>query len=348
MKRLISILKTPVALPADPPEWWQIVPYGQIYIAGEASPLIMDDEGASAVLQYFGDLGRDMVIDYEHQTLKDVQAPAAGWIKEFQWRGLDGLWVRTEWTEKGAAYIAAREYRYFSPVMFSRRSDRRIVAIVNVALTNEPKTRNIAAIAAKLNPLIDQPKESVMLKKLAKLFGLGDDADEAAVTTAAEAIAAKNTELQQQIDAAKKINPVACKGIFDALKLSADTDEKTVVAKINSLSVGDTAAEDLARQVGELSGKIADMEAEKLTATALKNGQTSPEELQAWGMDLARTDPEKYKKIVLSRKPGSVIPVQKAKVVDDVQAREIVDDAQAHINKMMGIDEETYKKYNKI
>ncbi|WP_261949169.1 phage protease [Paenibacillus melissococcoides] len=24
----------------------------------------------------------DIVIDYEHQTLEDVQAPAGGWIKE--------------------------------------------------------------------------------------------------------------------------------------------------------------------------------------------------------------------------------------------------------------------------
>lgn len=355
----VSVLKAPVAAPVDPPEWWQVLPYGEVFILGEEEPLIMDDDSAPLVLRYFANLGRDMVIDYEHQTLKDVQAPAAGWIKEMDWRGRDGLWARTEWTEKGAAYIAAREYRYFSPVIASRHSDRRIVAVFNVALTNEPLTRGIAAIAAKLDiHLLDlgngkEEREMEFLKRLIAKLGLGAEATEDQVVEAVEGLATKNTDLQKKLDEAGKgggtETVVASKNVLSALALPEDTaEESVIVAKIKSLSAGDTAAVDLARQVADLSGKISDMEADKLTQSALKNGQISPAELEAWGNDLAKTDPEKFKKIVLSRKPGSVIPVEKTHTVKDPKPGDTPDEVQVNINKMMGVSEESWKKYGPV
>lgn len=149
MQNRCSILKAPIAMPAHAPEWWRLLPAGKIGIVGQNRPLILDGQSAAMVLKYHATLGRDLVIDYEHQTLSGNQAPAAGWIKQLQWREGDGLWVKTEWTQKAAAYIAKNEYRYYSPVMISRESDSRIVAVINVALTNSPKTRNIHAIAAK-------------------------------------------------------------------------------------------------------------------------------------------------------------------------------------------------------
>jgi len=52
-----------------------------------------------------------MVIDYEHQTLKDIQAPAAGWIKQLTWKGEAGLWAVVDWTQQAACYLANKEYR---------------------------------------------------------------------------------------------------------------------------------------------------------------------------------------------------------------------------------------------
>ena len=46
----------------------------------------------------------DLVIDYEHQTLKDVQAPAGGWIKDI-YKGDDALVAKVEWTPKAQEYL---------------------------------------------------------------------------------------------------------------------------------------------------------------------------------------------------------------------------------------------------
>ncbi len=344
MKQFLSTLKSPLVLPAEPPQWWQVLPYGEVFILGDDQPLVMDDETAGQVLAYFADLGRDMVVDYEHQTLGGGQAPAAGWIKELQWRGKEGLWARTEWTERAAAYIAAKEYRYFSPVMISRNSDRRIVALINVALTNEPKTRNIQAIAAKLDITNLQTKEQPMfIQALRKIFKLTDDAGEAAVTGAAEALVAKNADLEKRLAEGGKV--VAAKNVLAALGLAENADEQTVVAKINGLSATGTAAADLSAQVAALNAKIAAMEVEDLTALALKDGKTSPEELEKWGRKLAKENPEQFRLIVLSRPAGSVLPTKRAKILPDSMDGATPDDVQVSINKMLGIDNETYKKF---
>lgn len=347
MIKHLAVLKSPIAAPTDAPEWWRFLPAGEIYILGDPEPKIMDDEAASMVLKYFKHLGRDIVIDYEHQTQSGGKAPAAAWIKEFDWRGPDGLWVRTEWTRTAAKHIAEKEYRYYSPVMYFRQSDGRIVAIINAALTNEPKTRNLAAIAAKmdLNVLTHQPKEPDMWKKLIKLLNLKDDADQAAVESAVESVVAKNTELEARIAKIDNAKVVACKGVLDALGLDATAEENVVVAKIQGLTATDTAATKLAAEVAVLSGKIGDMQVEKLTSKALKNGQTSPKELEDWGNDLARKDPEKFELIVCSRPVGSVIPVTRTKTVDDLKPGETPDDVQLSINKMLGLDEKTWKEF---
>jgi len=90
-----------------------------------------------------------MVVDYEHQTLKAVQAPAAGWIKRLYNRGSDGLWAAVEWTQRARAYLASREYRYFSPFFLARKADGHIINLINVALTNMPKMNHIRPIVAK-------------------------------------------------------------------------------------------------------------------------------------------------------------------------------------------------------
>ncbi|MDL2275846.1 phage protease, partial [Desulfosarcina sp. OttesenSCG-928-G10] len=87
----LVILKTNATLPATAPEWWRLIPAGEVFILGSPDPIRMDEEAAASVIRNFEHMGRDLVIDYEHQTLKDMEAPAAGWIKAFEWRP-DGLW----------------------------------------------------------------------------------------------------------------------------------------------------------------------------------------------------------------------------------------------------------------
>lgn len=422
------ILKSIEGAPGE----FQVLPYGEIEIEGD-EPAFLDEESMQSIIDQFERRGNDMVIDYEHQTLKDVQAPAAGWIKRFIDKGKQGLWAVVEWTEKAKKYMAAREYRYFSPVFWTRKSDRKVVKIDHIALTNFPKINSLQPIVAKmtrdqareaqlarskkyhigvkegghvtkpgewsrvpdgqfLDPVnyrypcpdagqtraaasywgqeknrkqytpkersiikgrLDKfkqkfnigeyRKESKMWEKLKKLFKLEDDASEDKVMEAAEAVVAKNEELQASAD--QKTEVVACKEVLEVLKLEPDADKEVVIAAINGLGSTDDVAAELSQEVAELRMELGKIKQEDLVKLALKEGKTSPEELKSWGRDLALKNPEQFKLIVLSRPKGSVIPVENIDILGDGGHQTTPDDIQLSINNMMGVDEETWKKY---
>jgi len=349
MKDLIlQFLKSAVALPAEAPESFQVLPYGEVLIEGRKTPAIMDDAAAALVLAHFNTLEHDTVIDYEHQTLTGQKAPAAGWIKVkgMEWRGPEGLWVNAKWTREAAGYIERQEYRYHSPVVLVRKTDDRVVMLYNVSLTNQPRIKNIAALAAKnivLSNVNQKHEEEVMWEKLKKLLGLADDAGEDKTVEAVEALVNKNTELQTVVDT-RPAEVVACKEVLDILKLDETADTQTVVAAISGLGATDEAARELSLQVAKLTKEIAAMKQDDLVAEALKNGQTSPEELDKWGRDLALKNPEQFRLIVLSRPVGSVIPVEELNLSPEIGDGSL-DEATKIVAKQMGVSEEDIKKY---
>jgi hypothetical protein len=97
----------------------------------------------------------------------------------------------------------------------------------------------------------------------------------------------------------------------------------------------------------ELQQALASMKQEDLVALALKEGKTSPAELDSWGRDLALKNPDQFKLIVLARPAGSVVPLDKLAPKKDIGGQAHLDDVQLLVNKLCGVDEETFKKYNK-
>jgi phage I-like protein len=87
--------------------------------------------------------GADLPIDYEHQIDDPAQREkgghvrAAGWIKELQIRD-DGIWCRVEWTRAARNMIAAREYRYISPVLIHTLQEGRVIKIQGASLVHRP------------------------------------------------------------------------------------------------------------------------------------------------------------------------------------------------------------------
>jgi phage I-like protein len=95
-----------------------------------------------------------LVIDYEHQTLNaevnGQPAPAAGWFKNMEWREGVGLFaINVEWTEKAKAFIAAKEYKYISPVFSYSKTTGEVIKMLHVALTNTPALDGMQAVALK-------------------------------------------------------------------------------------------------------------------------------------------------------------------------------------------------------
>jgi phage I-like protein len=134
------------------PEWIRILPAGKVKLTDDRPPFLVDSRAMTDIVGAFEVRGNDLVIDYEHQTMDGVQAPAAGWIKNLDPRD-DGLWAKVEWTDKALGYISSREYRYFSPVVTIDPETRRVKELLHAALTNFPAIANLTPLAAKYGAL---------------------------------------------------------------------------------------------------------------------------------------------------------------------------------------------------
>lgn len=97
---------------------------------------------AARVIQRAAERVTPAVVDYEHQTLRKEEngqpAPAAGWIRSLHWREGKGLYGRVELTQRAREFIAANEYRFFSPVFKFDRQTGEVESIEMGALTNHP------------------------------------------------------------------------------------------------------------------------------------------------------------------------------------------------------------------
>jgi phage I-like protein len=146
-----------VDLPAQPPEWVQLLPLGTFKGRDGRGPYTVRNQADAQrvidlTLQRQG--SAKLPIDYDHQSdfaaIPGVggQAPAAGWIEELQARG-DGIWGRVSWTQAGAARIAAREYRYLSPVFtHAKTAQGEVGVLLRAGLTNNPNLELTALASA--------------------------------------------------------------------------------------------------------------------------------------------------------------------------------------------------------
>ena len=112
----------------------------------------LDRAAALHIIRLANARSTDHVIDYEHQTLSAAKngmaAPAAGWFKRLEWREGDGLYVTdARWTDRAAAMIKAKEYRFISPV-FTFDKDGRVIDVLHAALTNNPALDGLTELVA--------------------------------------------------------------------------------------------------------------------------------------------------------------------------------------------------------
>ena len=158
------------------PEVIRVLPKG--HVSSTKGDFEVDDRDIAGIIRQFKARRLDLVIDYEHQTLSDVQAPAAGWIKDL-YPGEDALMARVEWTPKGREYIANKEYRYLSPVVLVRKADQHAAVFHSAALTNTPAITGMFAIINSDVLSIEEEEEPRMeLSALIQLLGLEEGTTE--------------------------------------------------------------------------------------------------------------------------------------------------------------------------
>lgn len=94
--------------------------------------------------------GTDVSIDFRHRQDPAKGGQAAGWVKEAEDRGDEGLWLNVEWTNDAAKEIKEKKWRYFSPEYADEWDNKKGQTFTDVlfggALTNHPFLRDIAAV----------------------------------------------------------------------------------------------------------------------------------------------------------------------------------------------------------
>lgn len=181
----------------------KLMPLG--LVKSEKGDFVVDMESFDLIKKHFKGRMLDLVVDYEHQTLDNVQAPAAGWIKDLDITS-DGIYGNVEWTPKAQEYLKNKEYKYLSPVVMVRKSDKKAVQLHSIGLTNTPAIDGMTPIVNSLSSDIEPPQEDVnniekFIEKLKKILSLSPDATFEDISKKISDILNQNQTLELKINA---------------------------------------------------------------------------------------------------------------------------------------------------
>lgn len=179
-----------------------LAPWGRVESTNGS--FIVDEESVRLVVEAFDAHGTDLPIDYEHQTLGGSyssptgQAPAAGWIKRLVAEPGVGVLAEIEWTEQGRAMLAAKEYRYLSPVAVIRKADRKLMGIHSAALTNKPAIVGMEPIVNHVRASADEESAEPMARLRSELDLTEETTPQVVLVAASRRLADLQREAKQR------------------------------------------------------------------------------------------------------------------------------------------------------
>lgn len=206
------------------PDWIELIPAGPTVTGADGRSWVFDDP--AALLAAFQRRNAPLVVDWEHasetRAPNGLDAPAAGWIDRIENRG-GALWGHVEWTEKAAQQIAAKEYRFLSPVFIYEKTGRRIVALTSAGLTNQPNL-SLTALNREESPMA-LPNSNELYMAL----GLPVGSDEAVVLDSIRALHAELNAAQNRA-ATPPLDKFVPRADYDAALARASNAETRVAA----------------------------------------------------------------------------------------------------------------------
>lgn len=175
-------LNTDLSASTAAPERVDLIPAGPQVAGRDGRRWLFDATAAQAVLTAFNQRGADLPIDWEHASQhrapRGEEAPAAAWITGLSVEN-DALIGQVRWNERAANQVAAREYRYLSPVFDYDPATGRIARLVSAGLTNLPNLHLQA-----LNQEQAMNRTTALIAAIAAAFSLPADATDDALATA--------------------------------------------------------------------------------------------------------------------------------------------------------------------
>lgn len=256
----------------------QLLPYGEFRAVDgrpfDAPAWFLTETNGRDVADLANQSRTQLVVDYEHQTLYKEQngqpAPAAGWIKWVSFTP-KGLFADVEWTNKAAALIKNREYRYVSAV-FAYDTQGYVRKLFHAALTNNPALDGmdevLAAASVQFNPN-PQMEQNPMNELLQQLFGLPN---------------ANEDELKAALSALLAVKPKTVALNAELFTQMAEKDQRIAALTAQSQTIQPdltqyapvSVVQELQNQVAALTAqRDADKGAELITA-ALSAGKLLP------------------------------------------------------------------------
>lgn len=212
--------------------WIQAMPLG-VYEHPQYGTISIDPEKVQRFVDNVknGSRVQQLDIDYDH---KEYNGEAAGWIKDADNRGTDGLWLLVDWTKKAYQLLKDKAYRYFSPEFDDEWTDPKTGTVYKDILfgggiTNRPFLKdimpiNLSEVFANVPPIKSNEGGTAMKPEDVKSFGvklgLGESATEDQVMEALGKLdfAPKPPPV---VDTPPPVSdPIAAKALEDAKKLA--------------------------------------------------------------------------------------------------------------------------------
>lgn len=340
----LNILKGDCVEVAGVPDVIAVLPLG--HVTSSKGEFEVTEESLTAMKALVKKKGVDLVVDYEHQTLAGTQAPAAGWVKELFLR--DGhICARVEWTPKAKEYLANKEYRYLSPVVSVRESDDLAVGLHSLALTNTPAIEHMKALVNSDNH-IEGGTTMELLKQLAALLGLPEDADEATVLGTLKSVLEESKALKEKAEGAAGTGTeetvIANKAVCELLNLKAGAPVASVITKIQALKAG-AGDGNVLEELKALKAQMADRNADDAVMVALKAGKITYAQKE-WAKSYALSDPKGFDAFVAAA--PRVVPAGEIQYEEGQKAlKDQPDEATLAVCKQLGITQEDLGKYGK-
>ncbi|EBD5727904.1 hypothetical protein C2F21_01380 [Salmonella enterica] len=320
MKTCIAALSISLTAEATPATRVRIFPAGE-FRSNDGRPKecpawVMNAACAQRLIAAAASKKTDYSFDYEHQTLRAVTngkpAPASAWFKSLEWVEGDGLYaVDVDWTAAASQMIAAREYRYLSPMFDYHPVTGEVGQLINVALTNLPALEEldegVIAAASRLaatsstfpeSTSMDEEQIAYLLSQLRWILNLPE------TSTAADI----KTELEKIITAISGGQGIAAASVDLLALINAGTDKDARIAEqaaqIADLSqrvydpakfVPVAALSQVQEQYAQTITESGSQEVEQLITAALSDRRLLPGELETWARDLGQKDPAALK-----------------------------------------------------
>ncbi|HCA5292502.1 TPA: phage protease [Acinetobacter baumannii] len=293
----------------------------------------------------------DMVIDYEHATLKAQEtgepAPASGWLKAASFSYIKGVGICStnfKWLDKAKDHIEKEEYKYLSPVLFYTKNTGEVVGLHSVALTNTPNLDNLpeahlAALAQDYftqNSTQDSEMEE-LLEQLRWMLNLP-------LSATAEEILAELNKLSAQIKEKTGV-AVAANGqhLFDALaaidqlKLAANSQDQVDMTQFVPMAVYQEAVANAGNAEAAQKAK----EIDDLIMAACSDGRLTGQVTIAWMKEQAKTNPDFVKAHIESLPKIAALTQRQTEQVNlaaNHQQQPVVDEIATSIATQLGLD----------